>query len=52
MPVVGAEPATRKSFIVKSVTGPLTTWEMQESEKLGDQAAQTRHQREMIINIH
>lgn len=49
MPLVGAEPATRKSAIVKALTEPLSIWETEQADRLKDSIQQTRHAREMII---
>jgi len=49
MSIVGAEPATRKSAVVKTMTGPLTKWESEQADNLKDEILQTRHARDMLI---
>ncbi len=49
MPIVGAEPATRKSAIVKTLTEPLSIWETEQADQLKDAILQTRHARDMAI---
>lgn len=49
MTVTALDPASRKSAVVKAVTEPLTSWELQQSELLKEQSVRIRHEREILI---
>ena len=49
MPVVGADPATRKSAVLKALTEPLTIWEIEQADRLKDAIKASRHERDMVV---
>ena len=48
MPLIGSEPATRKSAVVKAMTEPLSIWETEQAERLKEETVRIRHQREIL----
>jgi len=49
MTVTALDSASRKSAVVKAMTGPLTSWEMTQMDLLKDRAGRIRHERDMLI---